>query len=80
MAIGALPAPANGQFDRALMQEWARAIHEDSPSGASVDGIFYHSGYNGGRALVVWSAEQKIGALEQPGVDCRSITQACWQD
>lgn len=69
MAIGALPALADGPFDRALTQEWARAIDEDQPLGVPSDGILYRSGYNGGRSLAVWSAEGKVDVLGQPESD-----------
>lgn len=54
MAIGALPALADGNEPRALTQQWARAIYEDQPASRNVTGIRYRSAYNGGFSLAVW--------------------------
>ncbi|WP_218566808.1 RES family NAD+ phosphorylase [Vallicoccus soli] len=54
--IGALPALADGHYARDLTQQWARAIYEDQPTGAPVNGVRYRSGYEGGEALALWDS------------------------
>ncbi|MEB3982489.1 RES family NAD+ phosphorylase [Mycobacterium sp. 663a-19] len=63
MAIGALPALADGNEKRSLTQEWARAIYEDQPAGPKIVGIRYRSGYNGGNALALWDCDRDIEVL-----------------
>lgn len=63
MAIGALPALADGNEKRSLTQEWARAIYEDRPAGRRIVGIHYRSGYNGGSALALWDCDGDIEIL-----------------
>lgn len=64
LAIGALPALADGDLPRALTQEWARAIYEDDPTGQHVDGVRYRSAYNGGRAIAAWDADFSVTVLK----------------
>ena len=63
MAIGALPALADGNEKRTLTQEWARAIYEDRPAGPEVVGIHNPSAYNGGRSLALWDCDRDIEVL-----------------
>lgn len=60
MAIGALPTLADGHHPRAVTQEWARAVYEDDPLGAHLDGIRYRTAYEGGLALVLWDSERLV--------------------
>lgn len=60
MAIGALPALATGNEKRELTQQWARAIYEDQPAAAKVEGIHYRSAYRGGRSLALWDCPDDI--------------------
>lgn len=60
MAIGSLPALADGNEKRLLTQEWARAIYEDRPAGPKIVGIHYRSGYNGGSSLALWDCDRDI--------------------
>jgi RES domain len=71
MAIGALPALADGNEKRSLTQEWARAIYEDRPAGPNIVGIHYRSGYNGGSALALWDCDRDIEVLR----DARGLLQ-----
>jgi hypothetical protein len=71
MAIGALPALADGNEKRSLTQEWARAICEDHPAGPEVVGIHYRSGYNAGSALALWDCDHDIELLR----DARGLLQ-----
>ena len=63
MAIGALPALADGPYPRALTQQWARAIYEDDPTGAHVSGVRYSSAYNGGVALALWDSAGHVDVV-----------------
>jgi hypothetical protein len=56
MAIGALPALADGALPRALTQQWARAVYEQQPTypPTHAAGIRYRSAYNGDLALAIW--------------------------
>jgi hypothetical protein len=63
MAIGALPALADGPYARKLTQSWAQAIYEDDPAGVHVDGIRYRSAYNGGIALALWDSRGSVGVV-----------------
>ena len=56
MAIGALPALADGALPRALTQQWARAVYEQQPTypPTRAAGIRYRSAYNGDLALAIW--------------------------
>ena len=63
MAIGALPALADGNEKRLLTQEWARAIYEDRPAGPKIVGIHYRSAYNGGSSLALWDCDRDIEVL-----------------
>ena len=56
MAIGALPALADGFVSRSLTQEWARVIYEDQPGPDHVTGIRYRSAYNGDFSLAIWDS------------------------
>jgi hypothetical protein len=67
MAIGALPAVADGPYPRKLTQQWARAIYEDDPTGVHVDGIRYRSAYNGGIALALWDSYGSVGVVSSAG-------------
>lgn len=70
MSIGALPALADGDVDRALTQEWARAIYEDQPASGAVTGIRYRSAYNGDLALALWDSAGKVAtATSARGAD-----------
>ncbi|OYD70193.1 RES family NAD+ phosphorylase [Rhodococcus sp. OK302] len=60
MAIGALPALAQGAEPRASTQEWARAIFEDRPAGDSVSGIHYRTAYGDGDALALWDCSSSV--------------------
>ena len=60
MAIGALPTLADGHHPRAVTQEWARAVYEDDPLGAHLDGIRYRTAYDGGVALVLWDSGRLV--------------------
>ncbi|MEE2056020.1 RES domain-containing protein [Rhodococcus artemisiae] len=60
MAIGALPARASGNENRALTQQWARAIYGDQPAAAKVAGVRYRSADFGGRALALWDCPDEI--------------------
>jgi hypothetical protein len=71
MAIGALPALADGNEKRLLTQEWARAIYEDRPAGPKIVGIHYRSAYNGGRSLALWDCDRDIEVLR----DARGLLQ-----
>jgi hypothetical protein len=71
MAIGALPALADGNEKRSLTQEWARAIYEDEPAGPEIVGIHYRSAYNGGRSLALWDCDRDIALLR----DTRGLLQ-----
>lgn len=71
MAIGALPALADGNEKRSLTQEWARAIYEDQPAGPEIVGIHYPSAYNGGRSLALWDCDRDIEVLR----DTRGLLQ-----
>jgi RES domain len=83
LAIGALPALADGNEARSLTQEWARAIYEDHPAGSEVTGIHYRSAYNGGESLALWDCDADIEtitagrgqrqdlALNDPRILCR---------
>lgn len=64
LAIGALPALADGDLPRALTQEWARAIYDDNPTGRHVYGIRYRSAYNGGHALAVWDSAGAVQTVK----------------
>jgi len=59
MAIGALPALADGHVPRQLSQGWARAIQDDEPAGP-VEGIHYRSAYFGGESLALWGTEGDV--------------------
>lgn len=85
MSIGALPILADGPHPRALTQAWARAISEDHPAGAPVQGIRYRSAYNGGTALVLWGERLPVApvvpkgdlpdyALQEPEIFGRLVT------
>lgn len=63
MAIGALPALADGNEKRSLTQEWARAIYEDQPAGPEIVGIHYRTGYNAGSSLALWDCDRDIEVL-----------------
>lgn len=63
LSIGALPSLADGDYPRAVTQAWARAIYEDNPTGARVDGIRYRSAYNGGSALALWDCANEISVV-----------------
>ncbi len=67
MAIGALPALADGPYPRELTQQWARAIYEDDPTGAHVDGLRYRSAYNGGIALALWDSHGSVEVVTGAG-------------
>jgi hypothetical protein len=67
MAIGALPALADGNEARRLTQAWARAIYEDRPAGAEPTGIKYRSGYNYGRALALWDCDGDVEIVRDAG-------------
>jgi hypothetical protein len=71
MAIGALPALADGNERRSLTQEWARAIYEDQPAGPKIVGIHYRSGYNSGSSLALWDCDRDIEVLR----DARGLLQ-----
>jgi RES domain-containing protein len=71
MAIGALPALADGNEKRSLTQEWARAIYEDRPAGPKIVGIHYRSAYNGGSSLALWDCDRAIEVLR----DARGLRQ-----
>jgi hypothetical protein len=60
MAIGALPALADGNEKRDLTQQWARAIYEDQPAWRRVTGIRYRSAYNGGISLALWDSGGRV--------------------
>lgn len=60
MKIGALPALSAGNERRALTQQWARAIYEDQPAGATVRGVRYRSAYNDGVALALWDCDDDV--------------------
>ena len=60
MAIGALPAPSDGNEARSLTQQWARAIYEDQPAGPETTGIHYRSGYNSGESLALWDCDADV--------------------
>ncbi len=60
LAIGALPALADGSEPRALTQEWARAIYEDRPVGPDSNGIRYRTGYNFGYSLALWDCDDSV--------------------
>lgn len=63
MAIGALPALADGDLPRTLTQEWARAIYEDQPAPRRVTGLRYRSAYNGGISLALWDSAAVVATL-----------------
>jgi RES domain len=71
MAIGALPALADGNEKRSLTQQWARAIYEDRPAGPRIAGIRYRSAYNGGSSLALWDCDGDIEVLR----DARGVLQ-----
>lgn len=60
LAIGALPALADGSEARLLTQEWARAIFEDQPAGSEATGIRYRSAYNFGYSLALWNCDDGV--------------------
>ena len=60
LAIGALPALADGSEPRALTQEWARGINEDQPAGPEVTGVRYRTGYNFGYSLALWDCDDGV--------------------
>jgi RES domain len=60
LAIGALPALADGSERRPLTQEWARAIYEDRPAGPEATGIRYRTGYNFGYSLALWDCDDGV--------------------
>ena len=60
LAIGALPALADGSEARPLTQEWARAIYEDQPAGAEATGVRYRSAYNFGFSLALWDCDDGV--------------------
>lgn len=68
LSIGALPSLADGPCARALTQAWARAIYEDDPAVAHVDGIAYRSAYNGGEAIAVWDSTDVVPLVETVAV------------
>jgi hypothetical protein len=67
MAIGALPALADGNEARELTQQWAQAIYEDQPAHRRVDGIKYRSAYNGGVSLALWDSDERVRTLIRRG-------------
>jgi hypothetical protein len=60
MAIGALPALADGNEPRSLTQQWARAIFEDGPAGTDVCGVRYRTAYNFGYSLALWDCDDRV--------------------
>ncbi len=68
LAIGALPALADGPLARELTQAWARAIYEDRPAGPASTGVRYRSAYNGGLALAVWDSAAAVSTVRAAGV------------
>lgn len=60
LAIGALPALADGSEPRSLTQEWARAMFEDQPAGPEATGVRYRTGYNFGYSLALWDCDDGV--------------------
>lgn len=63
LAIGALPALADGDYERSLTQQWARAIYEDGPAGPDVRGMRYRSAYNFGYSLALWDCDDSVAIV-----------------
>lgn len=60
LAIGALPALADGSEARSLTQQWARGIFEDRPAGQDVCGVRYRTAYNFGYSLALWDCDDSV--------------------
>jgi hypothetical protein len=60
LAIGALPALADGSEARSLTQQWARGIFEDQPAGPDVCGVRYRTAYNFGYSLALWDCDDSV--------------------
>jgi hypothetical protein len=80
LAIGALPALADGSEARPLTKEWARAIFEDQPAGPEATGIRYRTGYNFGYSLALWDCDDGVeivrdaqGTLQDIALDDRRL-------
>jgi RES domain len=73
MAIGALPALADGNEKRSLTQEWARAIYEDQPAGSEIVGIHYRSAHNGGSSLALWDCDRDIEVLRDASASLQDL-------
>jgi len=67
LAIGALPALADGSEPRPLTQEWARAIYEDQPAGTEATGVRYRSAYNFGFSLALWDCDDGVEIVRARG-------------
>jgi hypothetical protein len=63
LAIGALPALADGSEARSLTQQWARAIFEDQPAGPDVCGVRYRTAYNFGYSLALWDCDDNVAIV-----------------
>lgn len=73
MAIGGLPSLATGSEDRALTQQWARAIFEDQPASTKVEGIRYKTAYNNDYALALWDCPAALSVPADSAGELRDL-------